>query len=117
MAVVPECLTGPWSNTGYLLLAHMHEHADQYAPISMSWAAQTLSITEAQLRTILHRDNKDSKRWLPDMLERLREQGYPELILFEQCGDLHYTYAKRLDFTFEVVYARTPMRFSRSSGR
>ena len=90
--------------------------SSEYDSISMEWVAKTLSMSVAQVNRMLHRDNKDSDVWFPDMLRRLREQGWPEAIVFEHRNALHYTIAYPLDYEMEVVFARTPIRyFTRNS--
>lgn len=117
MVRIPSSICGPWSNVGYLLLAHVVAGSSVYDSISMEWVAERLSVSVGQVRRMLHRENVDSDSWLPDMLCRLREQGYPEMIVFEQHGVMHYTTAKPLDYEMEVVFARTPIRYITRNSR
>jgi hypothetical protein len=52
---------------------------------------------------MLHRDNKQPDIWFHEMLQRLREMGYPEMVVFEHNGVMHYTVAEALIYKMEVV--------------
>jgi hypothetical protein len=61
MIQIPHRLQGPWSNIGYLLIAHILQKPP------------------------------------------LREMGYPEMVVFEHNGVMHYTVAEALIYKMEVV--------------
>ena len=74
-------------------------------------------MTEGQLRRMLHRDNKHYKVWFPEMLQRLREHGYPEMVVFEHLDTMHYTIAVPLDYEMEIVVRDTGMTWKTRNGR
>jgi hypothetical protein len=103
MIQIPHRLQGPWSNIGYLLIAHILQKPPVRERLDIAWIAKQLSITVEQLTTMLHRDNKQPDIWFHEMLQRLREMGYPEMVVFEHNGVMHYTVAEALIYKMEVV--------------
>jgi hypothetical protein len=117
MVKIPIILQGPWSTVGYLLLAHVMQREPKHECLDLEWVARTLDMTVYQLKSMLHRDNNQSDVWLPDMLNRLREQGYPEMVIFEQGEHMHYTVANPLDYHMEIVMKKSGMSWTSKNGR
>jgi hypothetical protein len=78
MIQIPHRLQGPWSNIGYLLIAHILQKPPVRERLDIAWIAKQLSITVEQL-------------------------GYPEMVVFEHNGVMHYTVAEALIYKMEVV--------------
>tara|TARA_R110002020_G_scaffold463862_1_gene684136 strand:+ start:75 stop:368 length:294 start_codon:yes stop_codon:yes gene_type:complete len=85
--------------------------------LDMDWVARLLDMTEHQLRGMLHRDNKDAETWFPEMLQRLRELEYPEMVVFEQEEHMHYTIAVPLNYDVEILFKKSNVSWQSKNGR